>query len=72
MNELFQTYIICAQTVLDCSDADLSRMLRVSRPTIGRWKTGASAPHPLGQQAVATTLNALMEATRNSPERVSW
>lgn len=45
-----------AQTVLELDDLALARMFRVSRPTIGRWTRGASAPHPFGRKAVFESL----------------
>jgi hypothetical protein len=39
-------------SVLEVDDATLARMFRVSRPTIGRWARGDSAPHPIGRKPV--------------------
>lgn len=41
-----------AQRLLGLSDLDLSRALKVSRPTIGRWSRGESSPHRLIRKAV--------------------
>ena len=38
-----------AREVLEIDDATLARELRISRPTVGRWARGTSAPHPLGR-----------------------
>ena len=51
-----------AQLVLEIDDVDLARTLRVSRPTIGRWARGDSAPHPLGRKPVLQSLAMLTEA----------
>ena len=45
-----------AQSVLGKSDLQLSNLFKVSRPTIGRWSRGVTAPHPLLQKAVYETL----------------
>jgi len=45
-----------AQSVLEVDDTELSRTLRVSRPTIGRWARGDSAPHPIGRGPVLLSL----------------
>ena len=44
-----------AQKVLELDDSDLAGILRVSRPTIGRWARGDSAPHPIARDAVLKT-----------------
>jgi len=41
-----------ATNLLELEDAELARMLKVSQPTIGRWKRGDSAPHHLGREPV--------------------
>jgi len=51
-----------AQSVLEIDDIELARTLRVSRPTIGRWARGDSAPHPLGRRPVLTCLAEFAEA----------
>jgi hypothetical protein len=50
-----------AQLVLEIDDLELARILRVSRPTIGRWTRGESAPHPIGRGSVFATLAKLAE-----------
>jgi hypothetical protein len=45
-----------AQSVLGKSDLQLSHLFKVSRPTVGRWSRGVTAPHPLLQKAVYETL----------------
>jgi hypothetical protein len=55
----FATLFQYAQSLLELDDRELSAELQVSRPTIGRWARGESAPHPLGQRAVMQTLSDL-------------
>jgi transcriptional regulator with XRE-family HTH domain len=56
------TKLFCeAITVLELDDLELARELRVSRPTIGRWVRGESAPHPLARQPVLSTLISIAE-----------
>lgn len=50
------------QVVLELDDVELARMFRVSRPTIGRWARGDSAPHPLGRKAVFDSLRDVARA----------
>lgn len=51
-----------AQSILEVDDTELARALRVSRPTIGRWARGDSAPHPIGRGAVLLSLAEFAEA----------
>jgi hypothetical protein len=50
-----------AQRVLEVDDTYLARLLRVSRPTIGRWARGDSAPHPIVRKPVLTSLADIAE-----------
>lgn len=50
-----------AQLVLETDDLELARLLRVSRPTVGRWTRGESAPHPIGRKPVFMVLAKLAE-----------
>jgi DNA-binding transcriptional regulator YiaG len=45
-----------AQRVLELDDAELARAFKISRPTVGRWARGESAPHPLGRKPVFDVL----------------
>jgi hypothetical protein len=45
-----------AQKILRLDDLKLSTLLKVSRPTIGRWVRGVSAPHPLARKAIFAAL----------------
>lgn len=45
-----------SQQLLQLDDLEMSRMLKVSRPTIGRWIRGVSAPHALGRGAIFDVL----------------
>jgi len=46
-----------SQKVLEMDDTELSALLHVARPTIGRWARGDSAPHPIMREAVFNTLS---------------
>ena len=50
-----------AMQILELEDLELARRLQVSRPTIGRWTRGESAPHPLGRGPVFRTLAKIAE-----------
>jgi DNA-binding transcriptional regulator YiaG len=45
-----------AQDVLEAEDDELADRLGVSRPTIGRWERGETAPHPIGRPGVLRVL----------------
>ena len=51
-----------AQLVLELEDVELAGMLRVSRPTIGRWTRGETAPHPIGRKPVFAVLVRVAQA----------
>lgn len=42
---------------LGISDLDISRKLKVSRPTVSRWRNGDNAPHHLMNSAIFKTLD---------------
>lgn len=44
------------QTALGRSDLHMSRLFKVSRPTVNRWSRGVTQPHPLLRQAVFEAL----------------
>ena len=49
----FSALVKLAQKHLDLDDLEMSRLLKVSRPTIGRWVRGeSSTPHPLSRKAI--------------------
>lgn len=52
-----------AQKLLNKTDIEMSLLFKVSRPTIGRWTRGITAPHPMLQRAAFDTL--LVEAKRS-------
>jgi DNA-binding XRE family transcriptional regulator len=54
---LFQSLLTYAQNMLELEDTELAKMLQVSRPTINRWVTGRTAPHPLARRAVMDALS---------------
>lgn len=43
-------------TLLELSDDELASLMLVSRPTVGRWKRGDAAPHPLARASVFEAL----------------
>ena len=49
------------EAVKDIPDLELARTFRISLPTVRRWKSGESAPHPLGQESVFEHLRELQE-----------
>ena len=54
---LFQSLLTDARSMLELEDAELAKMLQVSRPTINRWVSGRTAPHPLARRAVIDALS---------------
>lgn len=54
---LFQSLFTDAQNLLELNDAELAKMFQVSRPTINRWVSGRTAPHPLARRAVLDALS---------------
>jgi hypothetical protein len=51
-----------AQVTLELDDAELSKLLKVSRPTIGRWVRGESSPHPIGRKPIFVALAKVAKA----------
>ena len=45
-----------AALILELMDDDLARLFKISRPTASRWRSGDSAPHPVGRKAVFDVL----------------
>lgn len=52
----FGALIGVAQSALLLDDLEMSRLLKVSRPTIGRWIRGFSVPHSLARKAILDVL----------------
>ncbi len=52
----FGGLVKAAQRLLSMDDGEMARILKVSRPTIGRWIRGSSLPHPLGRTAIFEAL----------------
>ncbi len=48
----FHAVAKASEELLLLSDKDLARELRVSRPTVSRWRTGATAPVPFARKMV--------------------
>ncbi len=53
----FGGLVNAAQRLLALDDGDMARMLKVSRPTIGRWIRRSSSPHPLARGAIFEALS---------------
>lgn len=51
-----------SEIVLRLSDADLARELRLSRPTVNRWRSGKNAPHVFMREGI---LDWLKKRTRS-------
>lgn len=56
-DEQFQHVIGRAVEALEMSDEDLADNIKVSRPTINRWKNGRNLPHPLMRRPIIAWLN---------------
>jgi DNA-binding transcriptional regulator YiaG len=52
----FEQLFSLAQKILRLDDLEMSALLKVSRPTVGRWARGVSAPHPLARKAIFAAL----------------
>jgi len=53
----FYSIIQKSDFVLGLSDTDLAREIRISRPTISRWRAGKNAPHVLMREGVINFLS---------------
>lgn len=52
----FGDLIRVSQKLLEISDAEMARILKVSRPTIGRWVRSETMPHELTQHSINAEL----------------
>ena len=50
--EEFSHLFKLAVRVLELDQETVAREFKISRPTVSRWESGASAPHPLGRKPV--------------------
>ncbi len=50
--DLFKLIINNAIKELPITELEIARGLKVSVATVERWRSGASAPHPLGQPQI--------------------
>ncbi len=48
----FQRLMFSSETTLSLTDDEFARGLKVSRPTVSRWRSGKNAPHPLARPGV--------------------
>lgn len=52
----FSELILSSQRLLEMSDAQMASLLKVARPTIGRWSRGESTPARLMASTVLLTI----------------
>ena len=52
----FANLIELSRSALGLDDMEMSRLLRVSRPTIGRWIRRDASPHRIGRKAICEVL----------------
>jgi hypothetical protein len=52
----FASLVIVAKQALLLDDLEMSRLLKVSRPTVGRWIRAESRPHELVRRAICDVL----------------
>lgn len=52
----FGGLIRVSQRLLEIDDSEMARILKVSRPTIGRWVRGDATPHHLTQRSIKAEL----------------
>ena len=52
----FAGLITVSKKLLMLEDLEMSRLLKTSRPNVGRWARGVSSPHPIARRAVLQTL----------------
>ena len=60
--EAFSKLFAEAQLLLELDDSELATLFKVSRPTIGRWTRGDSAPHPIGRKSIFTALGKIAKS----------
>ena len=51
-----------AKSILELTDLELAKELRVARPTIGRWERGESVPHRLARRPILMALAKMARA----------
>ena len=68
-DELFTELFQEAANELGMSDAELAEKLRVSRPTVTRWKEGRSLPHPAIRPPIFIWLTQLIEVKGTGEKR---
>lgn len=67
-DRIFQRVIQAALEDFCFTDMELARVLKVSRPTVTRWKNGKTSPAPRMRPAI---LDALMKEARRK-EKIAW
>lgn len=59
----FRTVFIDAVSFLEMTDGEIAGALRISRPTVSRWKCGRNLPHPGFRGPVLKCLTRLLQST---------
>ncbi len=57
----FWAFVDRAVYTINMDQTEIASALRVSKPTLTRWLTGESAPHPVARKPVMDTLMELLE-----------
>lgn len=52
----FAGLIAATKKILSLDDLEMSRLLKTSRPNVGRWARGVCSPHPIARGAVLRAL----------------
>jgi hypothetical protein len=60
--EDFSRFFSLAVRVLELDQETVAREFKISRPTVSRWESGISAPHPLGRKPVFQLFGRLAKA----------
>ena len=70
--EQFGKLFSLSTQILELDQETVAQKFKISRPTISRWETGKSAPHPLGRKPVFQLLTKLAKERlrRHTPEAV--
>lgn len=55
----FSLLVRRSRRILELDQYDVSRAFKISRPTVSRWESGESAPHPIGRKPVLQVLRKL-------------
>jgi len=64
--KLFNTCFLIISKDID--EETICKLLKISKPTLQRWKNGESSPHPLGYQSI---FEVLLEYKNETKEKES-